>query len=175
MVLLSLLLATSAVIFWLWLVNEAARVAVLCPEECRCDTDGYYVRCDDSSFTNLPLINFTDVQVFWLYENNITLLQKDSFVSLTELKILRVDWCRLRAIELGAFNGLYINGSEISEIIPGTFENLSNLQHLDLSNSRLEHLDSGVFRGLVNIFRIDITRSTLQYLHPDTFLELPKI
>ena len=38
-VLVSLLLATSTVIIWLWLVIVPARVAILGPEECRCDPE----------------------------------------------------------------------------------------------------------------------------------------
>jgi hypothetical protein len=179
--LVSLLLATPLVIFWLWLVIVPARVALLCPEKCWCNTDGYIVVCYYPSVTTVPLIRFTEVRALWFYENDITLFERDSFVSLTELDILRVDQCGLRTIEVGAFNGLtkltklYIVGNEISEIIPGTFENMISLEHLDLSNNRLERLDIDVFSGLVNIFRIDVENNKLQYVHPDTFLGLPNI
>jgi Leucine-rich repeat (LRR) protein len=42
-------------------------------------------------------------------------------------------------------------GNEISAIIPGTFQNMSNLERLYLGYNRLEHLDSDVFNGLVNL------------------------
>ena len=105
-VLVSLLLATPAVAFWLWLVIVPARVAELCPEGCRCDTGGYNVVCSGPSLNPLPLTHVTDVQVLWLMENNIKLLEKDSFVSLTGLDVLYIYNCELRTIELGAFNGL---------------------------------------------------------------------
>jgi len=65
-------------------------------------------------------------------------LERDSFVSLTGLKKLVLQTYRLTAIDLGAFNGiskltaLSIWAKEISEIIPGTFENMSSLENLDL-------------------------------------------
>ena len=46
---------------------------------------------------------------------------------------------------------LVYRGNEISELVTGTFENMSNLEHLELEHNRLEHLDSDVFSGLVNL------------------------
>jgi len=152
-VLMSLLLATPAVAFWLWLVIVTVRVAMLCPEECECYTAGYYISCSSTSLTDLPLIQFTDVRAISLYNSNITLLEKNGFVSMTELKFLHILSCELRTIELGAFNGLTkilylsIQGNNISELLKGTFDNMSNLYHLDLSDNKIEHLDRDVFSG----------------------------
>jgi hypothetical protein len=55
-VVVTLLLATLAVIFWLWLVIVPARVAILCPEDCRCDPGGYVI-CDDPSLISVSLIH----------------------------------------------------------------------------------------------------------------------
>jgi len=77
----SLLLATPTLILWLWSVIVPARVAILCPKECQCDTGGYYVECDGTSLNPVPLIHPTDVRTLWLTEKNITLLERDSFVS----------------------------------------------------------------------------------------------
>ena len=83
-------------------------MAILCPEECRCDPEEYHVICYNTSLTTVPFIRLIDVRVFGLCHNNITLFERDSFVSrgLNELEILHVGWCELRTIELGAFNGL---------------------------------------------------------------------
>ena len=156
-VLVSLLLGTPLMVFWLWLVIVPARVAILCPEECRCDTGGYFVYCVGASLNPAPLIHLTAVQVLYLSENKIPLLQKDSFVSLTELERLHIGMCGLRTIELGAFSGLTelimltVWSNDVREITPGTFENMNSLEYLDLMNNRLEHLDSDVFSGLVNL------------------------
>ena len=179
--LVSLLLATPAVIFWLWLVIVPVRVAILCPEECRCDTGGKLVFCSSTSLTAVPLIYLTDVRVLSLSENKITFFQRDSFVSLTELEELDIYKCGLRTIGLGTFNGLtkltvlFIWNNEISEIIPGTFDNLNSLEYLDLNNNRLEHVDRNMFSGLFNLKYIDLKGNNLQYLHPDTFLRLPNL
>jgi hypothetical protein len=55
-VLVSLLLVTPIVMFWLWLVIEGARIAILCPEECEFDPARYEVSCHGSSITTVPLI-----------------------------------------------------------------------------------------------------------------------
>jgi hypothetical protein len=121
------------------------------------------------------------VKEFELFNNNITLLERDSFVSLTELNLLSVWRCRLRAIEVGAFNGLKkltqltVYGNEISEILPGTFGNLSNLEHLSLSRNKLQHLDRGVFSGLDNLNFVKLVGNKLQYVHPETFSGLPNV
>ncbi len=83
-------------------------MAVLCPEECQCDPGGYQVTCDSSSLTAVPSNSLTGVQALNITDNNITLLERDIFVSrgLTELEVLRVQQCGLSTIELGAFKGL---------------------------------------------------------------------
>ena len=180
-VLVSLLLATPAGIFCVWLVILSPRASILCPEQCWCGTAGYNATCNFTYLNPLPLNHLTDVRVLRLPYNKITFLEKDSFVSLTQLEELDMYSCGLRKIKLGAFNGLTkltglsIGGNEISEITSGTFNNMKNLENIDLSNNRLEHLDSDVFSGLVNLKYVDLSENSLHYLHPDTFLGLPNL
>jgi len=174
--LVSLLLVAPTLIFWLWLVILPAKVSMFCPEECWCDPGGYYVRCVGTSLAAVP--NLPGIQVLRLSKNNITLLEKDSFISLTELDILGVVKCGLKSINLGAFNGLtkltslFIQRNDISELLPGTFENMSKLEKLFLNNNQLVQLDRGVFSGLVNLVYLYLEYNQLHYLHPDIFLEL---
>jgi len=88
--LVSLLLAIPTLAFWLCLVTVPAVVAILCPEECECATGGYLIICKDILINPIPLIPLTYVRYLWLYKNKVTLLKKDSFVSLTELIFLRI-------------------------------------------------------------------------------------
>ena len=181
MVLVSLLLATPAVLFWLWLVIVPARVAILCPEECKCDKEGYLVYCVGASLNALPLIRLTNVRLLLLQQNNITLLQKDSFVSLTELELLDVNMCRLRTIEVGAFNGLTklkrltMSSNNIRELLTGTFENMSSLDTLNLRGNNIKILDRdvfsglGAFNGLIKLKRLFITGNEISKIIPGTF------
>jgi len=180
-VLVSLLLALPIVIFWLWLVIVPATVAILCPEGCRCHREGYRVLCEEPSLKDINLFHPTVFREILLYDYNITLLEKNSFVSLSELEWLGLERCGIRTIELGAFNGLtmlmdlYIGQNEISEIIPGTFQNIISLTVLDLKSNRIEHLDRNVFSGLFKLKYIYLSQNKLQFLHPDTFSGLPKL
>jgi len=176
-----MLLATPVVAFWLWLVFVPARVAILCPEECNCTTGGYSVTCKFLSVKHIPLIHPTNVRQLWLYENNITTLEKDSFVSMTELDLLYILGGRLRTIELGAFNGItkltvfIMQRNEIFELLPGTFENMKKLKYLDLSNNKLQHVDSDLLSGMFNLKYVDFSANKLQTLHPNIFLGLPNL
>jgi hypothetical protein len=158
-----------------------ARVAILCPEECRCETGGYYVVCDETPITAVPIIQLPDVRGICLYYNKISLLHNNSFVSVTELEILDIVSCGLRTVELGAFNGLsklrrlIIQGNELSEVIPGIFENTISLENIDLHNNRIEHVDRNLFSGLFKLKHLDLSQNKLLYFHPDTILMLPNI
>jgi hypothetical protein len=182
-VLVSLLLATPAGIFWLWSVILTARVAILCPEECRCNVDGFIVNCSASGIYTIPLLLLADVRGFLLGNNNITFLENDSFVSreLIELEVLQADFCQIKTVDVGTFNGitnlkhLSVRGNEISEIIPGTFEKMSSLEYLDLAHNKLKHLDVGVFTGLINLQTVFLARNKLHYLHPDSFVGSPNL
>jgi len=54
-VVVSLLLATTVLIFWLWFVILPTRVSILCPEGCECRKGGYIVICNGPSLTAPPL------------------------------------------------------------------------------------------------------------------------
>jgi hypothetical protein len=66
-----------------------ARVALLCPEECRCEKERNFVNCSDAELQNIPLIPPTHFGGLVLDGNNIRYFEKDSFVSrgLVELRI----------------------------------------------------------------------------------------
>jgi Leucine-rich repeat (LRR) protein len=177
-VFLSLLLAIPAVIFWLWLLIQPIREAIQCPEECRCDEEGFDVNCFSSGLNGIPSNLPKHVRTLVLDSNNITIFENDSFVSkgLFDVQKLQAGFCKITKIELGAFNGLTwlnhlsLESNDISEIIPGTFDMTSHLEHLDLKYNIIEHLESDVFRGLVKLQYIYLEGNKLQNLHPDTFL-----
>jgi len=174
-VLVSVLLPTSLIAFWLWLVIVPAKVALLCPGDCKCDSGGYQVSCSSKSLTALPLIHLTDVRILWHFYNKLTLLEKNSFVSMTELKVLVISYCELRTIQLLAFNGLtkltalIIESNKLSEILPGTFENLSSLKHLVLNFNEIKHLNIAVFCGLTKLINLSVCGNNINELLTGTF------
>jgi Leucine-rich repeat (LRR) protein len=180
-VMVSLLLATQVVIFWLWLVIVPARVTILCLEGCHCDPEGTTVDCFGCRNVSVPLVNLTNVVLLNLFYNNTNSLEKDNYVSLTDLDKLDISACRVRTIGLGAFKGfakltkLRISQNQISEIEPGTFDYMNSLEYLDLNYNKLERLDGAVFSGLVNLKELYLKTNNLHYIHPGTFLELPNL
>jgi hypothetical protein len=176
-------MAAPAAIFWLCLVIFSAKEAMLCPEDCRCDAGGYYVDCSSASLKGIPLTLPSGVRTLLLANNSIKVLENDSFVSrgLAELLKLEADFCQIREIKLGAFNGLTnleclsMPDNEIKEIIPGTFEKMNRLEYLNLNRNRIENLTFGVFSGLINLKIIFLAKNKLQFLHPGTFLGLPNL
>jgi len=132
--------------------------AIHCPEECRCERFGYLVDCSNSRLNNIPLNLPTHVRQLVLDGNSIYYFENDSFVyrGLVLLKRINANSCKIRKIELGAFNGLtmltYLSlaGYELSNKIVFTLERNSSLE-----------------------LRFDVNK--LEYLHPDTFAALPNL
>jgi len=182
-VLVSLLVATPVTIFWLWLMILPTSVTILCPEECRCKVEGYFVNCSSSRLYGIPSILPKYIRRLTLDYNKIPFFAKDNFVSkgLVELETIEADFCNTKKIEVGAFHGLpklthlSMQSNEISEIIPGTFEKNFRLEYLHLARNRIEHLEADIFYGLVNLKYILLQENKLQYFHPDTFLRLPNL
>jgi hypothetical protein len=183
-VIVSLLLATPAVIFWLWLVIQPTSVTIQCPEECECSEEGYIIWCLFPALHNVSFNVPTSARILGIFGNNETYLENDSFFSkgLVELYLLYADYCKIRKIEVGAFNGLTkllflsLSDNEISEILPGTFEEISSsLVYLFLDKNRIENLRIDVFGGLVKLQFINLSGNKLHYFHPDTFVRSRKL
>jgi hypothetical protein len=80
-VLVSLLLATPAVIFWFWVMIQPTRLAIGCPVEYCYDPGGYHVDCSISSLNSIPYKFPTNVRKLLLDSNSITSLEKDRYTS----------------------------------------------------------------------------------------------
>jgi hypothetical protein len=182
-VLVSLLVATPAVIFWLWLVILPAIVAILCPEGCWCDPGGNYVNCSNSSLNSITVTFHTDVRTLKLDYIKLTSLKKDSFVSrgLTQLERLSTKSCGIVRVEPGAFNGLInlvqlsLMNNMIQGIEPRTFENMTTLEELYLVNNKIENLEPDSFWGLSSLDGIWLDTNKIGYLHPEVFINLPNL
>jgi len=94
---------------------------------------------------------------------------------------------------------LTLRGNGVSELLPGTFKNLNNLEILclsynaiklldsnafcglgnvkvkDLSLNEIKHLESALFSALVNLKAIILLGNQIQYLQSDMFLGLPNL
>jgi hypothetical protein len=94
-VLVSLLVASPAVIFWFWLVFQQTRAVTLCPEGCVCSYMGLDVDCSHSSLKSIPSSLPTHAHELLIDDNNITYFENDSFASrgVVELRVLYAENC----------------------------------------------------------------------------------
>jgi gastrin-releasing peptide receptor len=182
-VLVSLLVASPALIFWIWLVILATRFTLLCPDGCWCSADGDKIDCSNSSLDNIPVIFHKQVRSLTLDYNNLTYLKEDVFLSsaLPRLEVLSIDDCNLVGVEPGAFNGLTIlvqlslMSNMIREIKPLTFGNMSSLKRLYLGYNVIENLEPDSFFGLSDLEYLHIGENNIKHIHPDLFIHSPNL
>jgi hypothetical protein len=181
--LMTLIVVSPALIFWIWLMILAARLTLLCPQGCWCNAGGDTIDCTNSSLDNIPVITQEDVLSLKLHYNNLTYLKKDAFLpsGLTHLEILIIDNCELAGVEPGAFNGfktlveLSLISNALRHIKPHTFGNMSRLKRLHLGHNAIEKLDTDAFLGLSDLEYLDMNENNIRYIQPDMFIHSPNL
>ncbi|NXW52936.1 LRRC4 protein, partial [Nyctiprogne leucopyga] len=109
-------------------------------------------------------------------ENNIQMIQADTFRHLHHLEVLQLGRNSIRQIEVGAFNGLAsLNTLELFDnwltVIPsGAFEYLSKLRELWLRNNPIESIPSYAFNRVPSLMRLDLGElKKLEYISEGAF------
>ncbi|NXJ73084.1 LRRC4 protein, partial [Rostratula benghalensis] len=109
-------------------------------------------------------------------ENNIQLIQADTFRHLRHLEVLQLGRNAIRQVEVGAFNGLAsLNTLELFDnwltVIPsGAFEYLSKLRELWLRNNPIESIPSYAFNRVPSLMRLDLGElKKLEYISEGAF------
>jgi Leucine-rich repeat (LRR) protein len=141
-----------------------------------------------SLFSGLRAFNgLTKLTKHFMWRNDICDILPGTFENMSILVNLDLNYNKIKQLNRSLFSGLRaFNGhtkltkhfmlhKEISDILPGTFENMSSLKYLDLRFNTIEHLDSAVFSGLFKLKYLFLSENQLQYIHPQTFLALPNI
>ncbi|XP_033730714.1 toll-like receptor 2 [Pecten maximus] len=102
-----------------------------------------HVICSRCRLLVVPKDLPTNITVLNLGDNNLNILQRDSFPKLPLLK------------------SLYLHRNRLVSILSGTFDNLRNIEYLDLSHNALDHfsLDSTIFESLKNLKTLRIHRN----------------
>ncbi|XP_037031021.1 carboxypeptidase N subunit 2-like [Bradysia coprophila] len=112
-----------------------------------------------------------------LAENRVTLSQ-DSFNGLEALRTLDLGSNMITQIPPGAFAqlqnlenlNLFRNG--LTELQPDFFADLSRLVSLDISSNPIQVINSGAFRGLDNLLELYMSQCRLRQLQSDSFEDL---
>ncbi|XP_063782758.1 leucine-rich repeat-containing protein 4 [Pseudophryne corroboree] len=147
-----------------------------CPSVCSCSNQFSKVVCTRRGLTEVPQGIPSNTRYLNLMENNIHMIQADTFRHLHHLEVLQLGRNIIRQIEVGAFNGLAsLNTLELFDnrltVIPsGAFEYLSKLRELWLRNNPIESIPSYAFNRVPSLMRLDLGElKKLEYISEGAF------
>lgn len=116
---------------------------------------------------------FQNLEVLWIEDNSLTLLERSNFVRLNKLKRLEMPEQQIEFIEeetfwdLQSLSHLNLYRCGISELPSRVFAYLRNLVHVVLSFNRLTHLPRDLFKDNSLIFHIDLRSNQLKLIDVD--------
>lgn len=108
----------------------------------------------------------------WLYDNNLSRVEDDTFRNLTQLNLLVLSRNQITHVSAGSFRGLEkigeisLHTNLLTSLQAGTFLGLPNLFHISLEHNFLSSLPAGVLQGVNQLDNID--------LHNNSFANLPQ-
>uniref|UniRef100_A0A0V0J6I3 EGF-like domain-containing protein n=1 Tax=Schistocephalus solidus TaxID=70667 RepID=A0A0V0J6I3_SCHSO len=120
-----------------------------CPRECECFSHQVYCRGQRGS--TFP----------------VGLPMRTARLSLFGFPLHRLE--KANFDELPGLTQLVLSQNEIEEIEDGAFENLSNLQYLDLSSNWLTCLSANTFSGLGQLKSLLLSNNRIQRIAPESF------
>ena len=133
-----------------------------CSKDCLCTLSNSTLinRCNDhdGNETTAPISYAKDTNT--LYLGDISLDAIDSFA----FTGIGTEWKQL-----------YLNDNDLTELKPGTFDGLMNLERLCLYRNDLNKLHFGVFTGLDALKYLDLRKNDISELKPDQFFGLTNL
>ncbi|MBI9017627.1 MAG: leucine-rich repeat protein [Phycisphaerae bacterium] len=156
--------------------------------------------------SNLEGLNvYTELEVLYLYDNQLISIDAGSFAGLNKLRVLFLQgnqiagigansFAEMRDLEvlmlgdneltsigantfagLGKLNTLIIDDNDIQVIQPGAFVGLINLENLMLSRNNISSIASGSFAGLGNLAYLYLGQNQISKVNAGVFDELHKL
>ncbi|XP_061805583.1 trophoblast glycoprotein isoform X2 [Nerophis lumbriciformis] len=118
-----------------------------CPEKCTCSFQT--VQCQNQDLDVIPHPIPVNTTFLWITGNNIPNINQDSFPARLEL-----------------LTDLYLNGNDLEAVEEMVFQNLPNLERLDLSNNKIQTFSEnafpdGTFTGLSNLVNLNLRNSSV--------------
>ena len=131
-----------------------------CSKDCLCTLGNstLITRCNDGNETTAAITYAKDTNT--LYLGNISLDAIDSFA----FTGIGTEWKQL-----------YLNDNDLTELKPGTFDGLMNLERLCVYRNNLNELHFGVFAGLDSLMYLDLRKNDISELKPDQFFGLTNL
>jgi Leucine-rich repeat (LRR) protein len=123
-----------------------------------------------SVFTTFP--NLVGLRIS---EEKVRLIKPKTFINAQHLKILDLEYHRIKRLEANSFEGLakvehlILSYGSISQIDVGAFNGLDNLEVLYLYNNKLKSVSSGIYQNLPKLKRISLSHNLISQLDENTF------
>ena len=108
--------------------------------------------------------------------NNISDIEVNSFMNLTECRRLSLTNNNLRHIKEGMFAGLtslkqlFLVSNNISDIEVNSFMNLTECRRLSLSQNNLRHIKKGMLAGLPSLMKLSLNTNNIFQIEPGSFM-----
>lgn len=133
------------------------RMGDICDHICQCHNieDNLSVHCVRMNLRNIPAGIPTNVTILDLSMNNITLLSPASFKA-----------------QFPTLHRLDLRMNRLSDIKPGTFAGLSNLQELGLDHNELHSLHKTMFSDLYSLSMLSVNNNKIASVENGTFKDL---
>jgi Leucine-rich repeat (LRR) protein len=112
----------------------------------------------------------------WLRTNQIEIIEKNSFVGLESLEILKLNGNKLKTIQ--TFNSLMnvielrLSNNRITHIEENSLKELSQLEKLDLSNNQITFIHENTFENLKDLMELLIDNNQIKVLNREIFRDL---
>ncbi|XP_014353085.1 reticulon-4 receptor-like 1 [Latimeria chalumnae] len=182
----------------LMLVGLELHFSASCPKNCVCYPSPMTVSCQAHNFTSIPEgIPTNSERVFlqnnkismllrghfspsmvtlWIYSNNITFIDPETFDGFVQLEELDLGDNRyLSSLGSETFHGLvklhalHLYRCGLSSLPRRIFSGLFNLQYLYLQENQVEFLPDDLFIDMVNLSHLFLHGNKLRTLHENTF------
>ncbi|KAM6463207.1 reticulon-4 receptor-like 1 [Liasis olivaceus] len=183
---------------FLFLLGLAIPASEGCPVDCVCYPSPMTVSCQSHNFLTIPegipedserifLQNnqislllrghfSPSIVTLWVYSNNITFIDPETFKDFTRLEELDLgDNRHLRELAAETFHGLihlhalHLYKCGLSSLPSGLFRGLHNLQYLYLQDNHIGYLQEDLFLDLVNLSHLFLHGNRLRSLQQNTF------
>ncbi|PIK41411.1 hypothetical protein BSL78_21736 [Apostichopus japonicus] len=125
-----------------------------CPPGCFCDNDGEW-RCVSNNLVRIPSPLPENITSLVLTSQNIPTIYRNDFSGVQRLLKIQINRCNVLNIE------------------NGTFENLTELEMLNLDSNRLTTIDVNLFRGLHSLRFLDLSYNDIIIIQNGSFTDLP--
>ncbi|KAM8798676.1 vasorin [Eudromia elegans] len=148
-----------------------------CPAGCQCQ-DPNTILCAARRGHTVPSGLPPNTLSLYVFENGISTLSEESFVSLPALQLLDLSQNKITSIQKNVFQpltelvNLDLSSNQLHEITNETFHGLRLLERLYLQRNRIQHIHAAAFDTLENLLELKLQNNQLWVVPP---LDLPNL